>query len=78
MFAKQMNATTISLASSHASLVSHPNEIARLILKAVKAAAVINERYLKIIFERTAQLVVDVLDCALILILGIRIGLRHN
>jgi hypothetical protein len=78
MFAKQMNATTISLASSHASLVSHPNEIARLILNAVKAAAVINERYLKIIFERTAQLVVDVLDCALILILGIRIGLRHN
>jgi hypothetical protein len=78
MFAKQMNATTISLASSHASLVSHPNEIARIILNAVKAAAVIDERYLKIIFERTAQLVVDVLDCALILILGIRTGLRHN
>ena len=32
MFAKQMNATTISLPSSHASLVSHPNEIAELIL----------------------------------------------
>ena len=36
MFAKQMNATTISLASSHASLVSHPNEIAQLILNAMK------------------------------------------
>jgi pimeloyl-ACP methyl ester carboxylesterase len=34
MFAKQMNATTISLPSSHASLVSHPNEIAKLILDA--------------------------------------------
>jgi len=34
MFAKQMNATTISIASSHASLVSHPNEIAKLILDA--------------------------------------------
>jgi pimeloyl-ACP methyl ester carboxylesterase len=37
MFAKQMNATTISLPSSHASLVSHPNEIAQLILNATKA-----------------------------------------
>ena len=36
MFAKQMNATTISLPSSHASLVSHPNEIAKLILDAAK------------------------------------------
>ena len=36
MFAKQLNATTISLASSHASLVSHPNEIANLILDAAK------------------------------------------
>jgi hypothetical protein len=34
--AKQMNATTISLPSSHASLVSHPNEIAQLILNATK------------------------------------------
>jgi pimeloyl-ACP methyl ester carboxylesterase len=34
MFAKQINATTISLASSHASPVSHPNEIAKLILDA--------------------------------------------
>ncbi len=37
MFAKQMNATTISLPSSHESLVSHPNEIAQLILNATKA-----------------------------------------
>ncbi|HYT01796.1 MAG TPA: alpha/beta hydrolase [Candidatus Acidoferrum sp.] len=39
MFAKQINATTISLASSHASLVSHPNEIAQLILGATKGIA---------------------------------------
>jgi hypothetical protein len=31
---KQMNATTLSINSSHASLVSHPNEIAQLILNA--------------------------------------------
>jgi pimeloyl-ACP methyl ester carboxylesterase len=36
MFAKQMNATTIQLPSSHASLISHPNEIAQLILNATK------------------------------------------
>ena len=30
--AKQMNATTVSLPSSHASLVSHPTEIAKLTL----------------------------------------------
>jgi pimeloyl-ACP methyl ester carboxylesterase len=36
-FAKQMNATTISLPSRHASLVSHPDEIASLILDAAKA-----------------------------------------
>ncbi|PWU81008.1 MAG: hypothetical protein DLM72_09305 [Candidatus Nitrosopolaris wilkensis] len=36
MFAKQMNASTISLHSGHASLVSHPNEIAQLILNATK------------------------------------------
>jgi pimeloyl-ACP methyl ester carboxylesterase len=36
IFAKQMNATTISLPSSHASLVSHPVEIAQLILNATK------------------------------------------
>jgi pimeloyl-ACP methyl ester carboxylesterase len=35
-FAKRMNATTISLPASHASLVSHPEEIAELILNATK------------------------------------------
>ena len=35
-FAKQINATTISLSASHASLVSHPDEIAELILNATK------------------------------------------
>lgn len=35
-FAKQMNATTISIPSSHASPVSHPSEIAQLILNATK------------------------------------------
>ena len=37
-FAQRMNATTISLNSSHASLVSHPDEIAQLILDAAGAA----------------------------------------
>jgi pimeloyl-ACP methyl ester carboxylesterase len=36
MFAKQMNAITISLPSSHVSLISHPNEIAQLIINAAK------------------------------------------
>jgi pimeloyl-ACP methyl ester carboxylesterase len=35
-FAKQMNATTISINASHASYVSHPDEIAKLILNATK------------------------------------------
>jgi len=35
-FAQQMNATTISLPSSHASLISHPNEVAQLILNTTK------------------------------------------
>ena len=39
MFAKEMNATTISLPASHASMVSHPNEIAQLILNATKGIA---------------------------------------
>src|SRR6188472_1617786 len=34
MFAKQINATTISIPSSHASPLSHPNEVAQLILDA--------------------------------------------
>jgi pimeloyl-ACP methyl ester carboxylesterase len=32
-FAEQMNATTLSLNASHASYVSHPNEIAQPIFK---------------------------------------------
>lgn len=36
MFAQRMNATTISIPSSHASLVSHPNEVAQFILNATK------------------------------------------
>jgi pimeloyl-ACP methyl ester carboxylesterase len=39
MFAKQMNATTIELPSSHASLVSHPTEVAQLILNATKGTS---------------------------------------
>jgi pimeloyl-ACP methyl ester carboxylesterase len=35
-FAKRMNATTVSINSSHASLVSHPDQIAELILNATK------------------------------------------
>jgi pimeloyl-ACP methyl ester carboxylesterase len=37
-FAQRMNATTISLNSSHASLVSHPDQIAQLILKTTKGS----------------------------------------
>jgi len=37
-FAEQMNATTLSLNSSHASLVSHPDEIAEFILNATKGS----------------------------------------
>jgi len=36
MFAKQMNATTISLPASHVSYISHPNEVADFILNATK------------------------------------------
>jgi hypothetical protein len=36
LFAKQMNATTLSINSSHASLVSHPDDIAQLILTTTK------------------------------------------
>lgn len=38
MFAERMNATTLSLNASHASLVSHPNEIADLILSAAQGS----------------------------------------
>ena len=37
MFAQRMNATTISIDTSHASYVAHPDEIAQLILDAVGA-----------------------------------------
>jgi pimeloyl-ACP methyl ester carboxylesterase len=36
IFAKQMNATTVSINASHASYVSHPDQIAQLILNATK------------------------------------------
>jgi pimeloyl-ACP methyl ester carboxylesterase len=36
MFAERMNATTISVNASHASYVSHPNEITELILNATR------------------------------------------
>ena len=35
-FAKQTNATTISINASHSSYISHPDEIAKLIIDAVK------------------------------------------
>src|SRR5919198_862815 len=38
LFAQRMNATTLSLNSSHASYVSHPNEIAQLILNATRGS----------------------------------------
>ena len=38
LFAERMNATTLSLNASHASYVSHPNEIAELILNATKGS----------------------------------------
>ncbi len=38
-FAKRMNATTLEVASSHASPVSHPHEVAGLILAAAQAGA---------------------------------------
>ena len=36
LFAKQMNATTVSINASHASLVSHPEETVALFLNATK------------------------------------------
>ena len=39
-FAKQINATTISVTSSHASPVSHPNEVAKLILDAANNSTI--------------------------------------
>jgi len=37
MFAKQMNATTISLPSSHVAFISHPDEVAKFILDAANS-----------------------------------------
>jgi pimeloyl-ACP methyl ester carboxylesterase len=36
LYAERMNATTLSLNSSHTSLISHPNEVAELILNATE------------------------------------------
>jgi pimeloyl-ACP methyl ester carboxylesterase len=38
IYAERMNATVLSINSSHASLLSHPNEIAELILNATKGS----------------------------------------
>lgn len=38
-FAKRMDATVTTLAGSHASMVSHPDEVARFIVKAAKSAS---------------------------------------
>jgi pimeloyl-ACP methyl ester carboxylesterase len=38
LFAQRMNATTLSINASHASYVSHPNEIAQFILNATKGS----------------------------------------
>jgi pimeloyl-ACP methyl ester carboxylesterase len=40
-YAERMNATTLSLNSSHASLISHPDEIADLIINATKVSDLI-------------------------------------
>jgi pimeloyl-ACP methyl ester carboxylesterase len=39
LYSERMNATTLSLNSSHASLISHPNEVAQLILNATERSA---------------------------------------
>jgi hypothetical protein len=39
LFAKQINATVLSINSSHASPLSHPNEVAQLILNATSAGS---------------------------------------
>jgi pimeloyl-ACP methyl ester carboxylesterase len=37
LFAKRMNATTVEVPSSHVAMVSHPDEVAKLIETAAKA-----------------------------------------
>lgn len=39
LYAERMNATTLSLNSSHSSLISHPNEISELILNATRGGS---------------------------------------
>jgi hypothetical protein len=39
LFAKQMNATIVSIIASHASLVSQPDQTAELILNATKGSS---------------------------------------
>ncbi len=59
LFAKRMNATTVSVNSSHASLVSHPDQIAELILNATKGRTgqvVMVKNYSS---KNTALLIVD-------------------
>lgn len=40
MFAKRMSATTLEVPSSHVAMVSHPDEVAKLIEKAAETARV--------------------------------------
>ena len=39
MFARRMGATTVEVASSHVAMVSHPDEVVRLIATAAQAVA---------------------------------------
>ena len=39
-FAKAMNAKTIALPSSHVAMLSHPSEVAKLIIEAARTAQV--------------------------------------
>jgi len=39
-FAKTMNAKTITLPSSHVAMLSHPTEVAKLIIEAARTAPV--------------------------------------
>jgi pimeloyl-ACP methyl ester carboxylesterase len=40
MFAKRMGATTVEVPSSHVAMVSHPDDVAKLIEKAAETALV--------------------------------------
>jgi hypothetical protein len=39
-FAKDMNAKTITLPSSHVAMLSHPAEVAKVIIEAARTAAI--------------------------------------